>query len=418
MSVSPALRFQVVASFCKARASILNLPHGEVLPPVFMPVGTQATIKGLTPKQVHDIGYRLILANTYHLGLRPTADVVEHHGGVQNFMNWQHNILTDSGGFQMVSLFDLSEVVEEGVYFQSPVDGTTMLLKPETSIGLQNKIGSDIMMALDDVISSTTVGDRVREANDRTLRWIDRCKEAHQRPNDQNLFGIVQGGLDPELREICLEGMIQRDLPGYAIGGLAGGEDKALFWRVVHQCTSRLPWNKPRYLMGVGYPLDLVVCASLGVDMFDCVYPCRTARFGTALVPEGLLKLKSSAYAADIRPIQEDCECMACKKYTRAFLYTVVNREPAACSLITIHNLTYLFNLMKSLRQSVIDGKLPEFVNAFLSKMFPDRNEVPEWVVDALTAAKFVVSTLFQFWQLSEHQQPIQGPHSCPETSC
>lgn len=285
----------------------------------------------------------------------------------------------------MVSLFDLSEVVEEGVYFQSPVDGTTMLLKPETSIQLQNQIGSDIMMALDDVISSTTTGPRVQEANERTLRWIDRCKSAHTRTNDQNLFGIVQGGLDPGLREICLEGMISRDLPGYAIGGLAGGEDKNLFWRVVHQCTSKLPWDKPRYLMGVGYPLDLVVCSILGVDMFDCVYPCRTARFGTALVPEGLLKLKSSMYANDLSPIMKDCPCVACQKYTRAYLHTVVNREPAACSLLTIHNLTYLFHLMKRVRESIVEGRVDDFVRGFLRDMFGE-SDCPVWVRDALEA--------------------------------
>jgi queuine tRNA-ribosyltransferase len=348
-----------------------------------MPVGTQATLKGLTFQQVADIGYRLVLANTYHLALRPGPDIIKEMGGIQQFMNWPYNVLTDSGGFQMVSLFELSQVVEEGVYFQSPVDGTTMLLKPETSIQIQNKIGSDIMMALDDVIASTTTGDRVREANERTLRWIDRCKLAHERPKEQNLFGIVQGGLDPELRDICLDGMIERDLPGYAIGGLAGGEDKNLFWRVVHQCTSRLPWDKPRYLMGVGYPLDLVVCTVLGVDMFDCVYPCRTARFGSALVPEGVLKLKSSVFAADLSPIQEDCPCIACRNYTRAYLHTVVGKEPAACSLLTIHNLTYLFNLMKALRQSIVHGTVPDFVKNFFTKMFPD-GEYPKWTIDAL----------------------------------
>lgn len=285
----------------------------------------------------------------------------------------------------MVSLFHLSKVSEDGVEFQSPVDGTTMLLTPEKSIQLQNQIGSDIMMALDDVIASTTTGERVEEATYRTIRWIDRCISAHSRPKDQNLFAIVQGGLDPKLRKMCLTELVKRDLPGYAIGGLAGGEDKNLFWRVVYLCCTMLPRHKPRYLMGVGYPLDLVVCSVLGVDMFDCVYPCRTARFGTALVPEGMLKLKSSKYFSDTRPIQEGCPCLACQKYTRAYLSSIVQKDAVVCHLITIHNLTYLYRLMKDLRQSILDDKLESFVKVFLKTMFPSM-EYPEWVKDAMKA--------------------------------
>ncbi len=262
-----------------ARATTLTLGHGPLRTPVFMPVGTQGALKGLSSHTLESpaLDNEIILANTYHLALRPGAELLGAVGGLHKFMGWDRNILTDSGGFQMVSLLALAKITEEGVTFQSPVDGSKMLLTPEESMRVQNEIGSDIMMALDDVVSSVTVDDaRFREATHRTLRWIDRCIAAHKRPSEQCLFGIVQGGLDVSpggLRDICLDGMLLRDahLPGYAIGGLAGGESKDAFWRVVLHACQRLPQNKPRYLMGVGYPLDLVVCSALGVDMYDCV---------------------------------------------------------------------------------------------------------------------------------------------------
>jgi queuine tRNA-ribosyltransferase len=271
----------------------------------------------------------VILGNTYHLENRPGSALLREFGGLPSFMNWKRGTLTDSGGFQMVSLLDLADITEEGVAFQSPVDGSQMMLTPERSMQIQNDIGADIMMALDDVVSSVCVEDaRFEEATHRTLRWIDRCIAAHSRPSEQALFGIVQGGLDPRLRGICLEGLKARDdkLPGYAIGGLAGGEEKAAFCRVVSQCTAALPPNKPRYVMGVGYPLDLVVCSALGADMYDCVYPSRTARFGTALVPEGVLRLKTAAMATDYRPIDSECDCLVCKKYTRAYLHAKITK--------------------------------------------------------------------------------------------
>eukprot|EP00455_Lapot_gusevi_P055698 TRINITY_DN9097_c0_g1_i1.p1 TRINITY_DN9097_c0_g1~~TRINITY_DN9097_c0_g1_i1.p1 ORF type:complete len:470 (-),score=68.03 TRINITY_DN9097_c0_g1_i1:91-1428(-) len=405
-----ALRYEVIAQ-CKqtrARASVVHLPHGPVETPVFMPVGTQGTIKALTLEQVESIGYQIILSNTYHLALRPTADLLDDLGGLHKFMNWKRNILTDSGGFQMVSLLELSQVTEEGVTFRSPIDGSPMLLTPEMSIQLQNKIGSDIMMALDDVVSSVSVDrERFVEATHRTLRWIDRCINAHQKPQTQNLFGIVQGGLDAELRALCLEGMLQRDayLPGYAIGGVSGGEDKNAFWRVVEQCTARLPPQKPRYCMGVGYPLDLVVCTALGVDMYDCVYPARTARFGTALVPQGLLRLKNAEFAQDLAPIDSTCACPTCQQYSRAYLHSVVAQESVASSLITCHNLFYMKRLMNEARQAIIQQRFPQFVIDFLTTMFlredsSSDNEgvvagtVPQWVVDALAVAGIDVSHL------------------------
>ncbi|KAL1120057.1 hypothetical protein V6Z11_D01G144600 [Gossypium hirsutum] len=303
------------------------------------------TIKGLATYQLEEIGCQIILGNTYHLALRPTSELIDELGGLHKFMNWPRALLTDSGGFQMVSLLHLADITEKGVIFQSPVDGKPMLLTPEESIQIQNRIGADIIMALDDVVKTTITGPRIEEAMYRTLRWIDRCIAAHKRPHDQNLFGIVQGGLDPVLRDICVRGLVDRNLPGYAIGGLAGGEDKDSFWRVVAQCTATLPEDKPRYVMGVGYPLDIVVCSALGADMYDCVYPTRTARFGTALVPE------------------------VCKNYTRAYIHSLVTKDAMGSQLLSFHNLYYMMQLSKNLHSSIVQGKFPEFVCNFLQKM-------------------------------------------------
>ena len=399
----PALTTQIIAKCGRARALDLQLPHGPVRTPVFMPVGTQGTIKGITTLelQMPPLDIDILLGNTYHLGNRPGGDILEKHGGLHKFMAWPRNILTDSGGFQMVSLLHLAEITEEGVLFQNPSDGTEMLLTPEMSIQLQNQIGSDIMMALDDVVDSKTVNDeRFKEACYRTLRWIDRCIAAHQRPTEQNLFGIVQGGLDVSkggLREICMKGMLERDknLPGYAIGGLAGGESKDHFWRVVNYCCEHLPEHKPRYLMGVGYPLDLVVCSALGVDMYDCVYPTRTARFGTAMadVPGGLLKLKSSSMTKDINPLDKNCTCYVCKTYTRAQLHVLMKTEALGPQLLTYHNIAYMMRLVRNMRQAIIEQRYPAFVKEFLITMFPQKN-VPLWVVDALHSANIDVKDL------------------------
>jgi len=253
------LQHHVDATWNKARATTFRLPHSTVETPIFMPVGTQASVKGLTSEQLAEINCSIVLGNTFHLALRPGEDTLDQLGGIQKFMSWPRAVLTDSGGFQMVSLLELSKLTEEGVWFQSPMDGKDMLLSPERSIAIQNKIGADIIMALDDVVSSTTTGPRVEEAMYRTIRWLDRCWNAHERKHDQALFGIVQGGLDYKWRDICLEELVKRDLPGYAIGGLAGGEDKKLFWRMVNRCTDKLPMNKPRYCMGVGYPVRTIL---------------------------------------------------------------------------------------------------------------------------------------------------------------
>lgn len=387
-SVSPALKFEVIAQGGRARTAKMTLPHYECETPMFMPVGTQGTIKGLTCQQLEELNCQVILGNTYHLENRPGSDLVAQMGGLHKFINWSRGMLTDSGGFQMVSLLHLADITEEGVTFQSPTDGQRMLLTPEHSMAIQNRLGADIIMALDDVVPSTTEDPaRFEEATHRTTRWIDRCIAAHSRPTEQNLFAIVQGGLDPRLREISLKGLVERQTPGYAIGGLAGGEDKRSFVRVVAQCTAGLPEGKPRYVMGVGYPLDIVICSALGADMYDSVYPTRTARFGVALVPEGVLKLKNSQFEKDYRPLEEGCDCLTCRTYTRAFLHPLAAKGlPFASNLVTLHNISYMQRLTRDMRSAIKEGRYPEYVRTFVYQHYP-RGDVPDWVQEGCSLA-------------------------------
>ncbi|KAJ9499780.1 hypothetical protein H2202_004770 [Exophiala xenobiotica] len=356
-----ALTFDLKArcSTSKARASVLHLPHGPVELPMFMPVATQASLKGLTPEQLEETSCRLCLNNTYHLGLKPGQAVLDTIGGAHKLQGWDHNILTDSGGFQMVSLLKLAKITEEGVRFLSPHDGSPMLLTPEHSMSLQNSIGSDIMMQLDDVIQTTSPDHaRMKEAMERSVRWLDRCIAAHKYPEKQNLFCIIQGGLDLDMRRQCCEAMVKRDTPGIAIGGLSGGEAKSEFCKVVDTCTDLLPEKKPRY----GYPEDLVVAVALGADMFDCVWPTRTARFGNAITSGGVLNLKHSRYAEDFGPVEEDCTCS---------------------DRLTMHNVHHLLSLMRRARNAILEDRYPEFVRNFFAEYFADKG-VPDWAVDAL----------------------------------
>ncbi|XP_053706844.1 queuine tRNA-ribosyltransferase catalytic subunit 1 [Synchiropus splendidus] len=375
----------------KARACDLLLPHSHVSTPVFMPVGTQGTLKGITVDQLSGLGCQICLGNTYHLGMRPGPELIEKAKGLHGFMNWDKNLLTDSGGFQMVSLVELSEVTEEGVKFKSPYDGQVILLTPEKSISIQNSLGSDIMMQLDDVVSSTVTGPRVEEAMHRSIRWLDRCIAANKNPDKQNLFAIIQGGLNPELRKTCLDEMTKRNVPGFAIGGLSGGEEKDDFWRMVTLCTDHLPREKPRYLMGVGYAVDLVVCVALGCDMFDCVFPTRTARFGSALVPWGSVQLKQKQYAKDFQPIDPDCTCPTCKRHSRAYLHALFKSDTAAMHHVTIHNVNYQLTLMRSVRQAIVEKRFPEFIRTFMKRMFPSRELYPGWAVDALASVNITL---------------------------
>ncbi|KAI9842795.1 MAG: hypothetical protein M1837_006898 [Sclerophora amabilis] len=369
MKFLPAGRYKSSQSpqVTKARAAILRLRHGPVELPLFMPVATQGTLKGLTPEQLESTGCRLCLNNTYHLGLKPGQATMEAVGGAHKFQSWPHNILTgglvdeDSGGFQMVSLLKLARVTEEGVRFLSPHDGTPMLLTPEHSISLQNSIGSDIIMQLDDVIATTSPDEgRMEEAMHRSVRWLDRCIAAHKYPGTQNLFCIVQGGLDLDLRRQCCEEMVQRDTPGIAIGGLSGGEAKPEYCKVVDTCTGLLPEKKPRYVMGVGYPEDLMVSVALGADMFDCVWPTRTARFGNAVTSQGTISLRHSSQAENFGPIEEGCR-------------------------LTMHNVHYLLSLMKLARTAIVEDRFPAFLKNFFNNLYQSNpSSFPEWAVVAL----------------------------------
>ncbi|KAL4793818.1 tRNA-guanine(15) transglycosylase-like protein [Aspergillus venezuelensis] len=393
-TMSSALTFDLhkKCSTTKARASTLHLPHGPVPTPIFMPVATQASLKGLTYDQLKATGCMLCLNNTYHLGLKPGQAVLDSVGGAHKLQGWDRNILTDSGGFQMVSLLKLANVTEEGVRFLSPHDGTPMLLTPEHSISLQNSIGSDIIMQLDDVIATTSPDHaRITEAMERSVRWLDRCIEAHKNPETQNLFCIIQGGLDLELRRKCCEEMVKRDTPGIAIGGLSGGEAKEEFCKVVDTCTGLLPEYKPRYVMGVGYQEDLIVGVALGADMFDCVWPTRTARFGTGLISTGNINLRHATYAHDFRPVEEGCKCMTCKPrkegglgITRAYIHHLAAKETAGAHLLTVHNVHYLLNLMGRARQAILDDEFPAFLRSFFTTLYGCKEDIPSWVVGAL----------------------------------
>jgi len=393
-SKHPALQFKVLAkcSTTKARTATMALPHAVVETPVFMPVGTQGTLKGFLPEQLEAMDCRIILGNTYHLGNRPGIPILKQAGGLHKFMGWDRALLTDSGGFQMVSLLKLCSINEEGVNFQSPYDKSQCMLTPEHSMEIQNTIGADIMMQLDDVVDAThTDPERFEEARHRTVRWLDRCIKAHKRTDEQNLFPIVQGGLDPVKRKDCAEELIKRDTPGFAIGGLSGGEAKDDFWKMVHVSTDELPDDKPRYLMGVGFAVDLVVCSALGCDMFDCVYPTRTARFGSALVrnhPGGILQLKSSAHKMDFRPIEEGCECSTCKAgITRSYIQSLLStKQTTACHLISVHNVWYQLKLMSDIRESIKEDRFPQFVKEFFEQTYVDKVEYPQWAVEALKA--------------------------------
>ncbi|KAF1830069.1 queuine tRNA-ribosyltransferase [Decorospora gaudefroyi] len=410
-SMPSALRFELLGkcSVTKARAATLHLPHGPVPLPIFMPVATQASLKGLTPAQLEDQGCRLCLNNTYHLygllqlphaplltngrGLKPGQATLDAVGGAHKLQAWPHNILTDSGGFQMVSLLKLAKVTEEGVRFLSPHDGSPMLLTPEHSISLQNSIGSDIIMQLDDVIATTSPDHaRMKEAMERSVRWLDRCIQAHKYPDRQNLFCIIQGGLHLDMRRECTAQMVARDTPGIAIGGLSGGEEKDAYCSVVKACTELLPEKKPRYVMGVGYPEDLVVSVALGADMFDCVWPTRTARFGNAITSRGVLNIRNAVYSEDFGPIEKGCRCTCCRPtsegglgITRAYIYHVTAKETAGAHLLTMHNVHYQLNLMRLAREAILKDRYPHFVRDFFSKLYDgDQQKYPEWAVTAL----------------------------------
>jgi len=347
--------FHITATNGRARTGVFRTPHGDLQTPVFAPVGTQATVKTLTPEHLKEIGASLVLSNTYHLYLRPGDELVREMGGLHHFMQWPNPMLTDSGGFQVFSLSDTRKVDEDGVTFKSHIDGSTHRFTPERSIQIQNNLGADIIMAFDECADPNDHAYIVK-AMERTHRWAERSLKAHSRP-DQALFGIVQGGVDPDLRAQSAEFISSLPFPGIAIGGLSVGETKEEMHRTLEVVTPLLPENKPRYLMGVGTPEDLINGVLRGVDIFDCVLPTRLARHHAAFSPEGRLNLMNAAYARDNRPIDETCDCYTCRTFARGYIrHLIVAKELLAGTLISIHNLRALIRLMEQIRVYIADG--------------------------------------------------------------
>lgn len=347
------------------RLGEIETPHGIVKTPVFMPVGTQGSVKAVSPDELWQTGAEIILANTYHLYLRPGHRLVERLGGLHRFMGWDGPILTDSGGFQVYSLAKLRNISEEGVVFRSHLDGSQHFVGPEESMDIQRALGSDIVMAFDECVPYPAEYEYVRRSVGLTTRWAERCR-GHLTGGKQALFGIVQGGVYPDLREKSVEGLVKLGFDGYALGGLAVGEDRDTRLRVIRQTMRMLPEDKPIYLMGVGAPEDLVESVALGVDMFDCVMPTRNARNGTLFTSRGRITIKNARYVDDERPVDEDCDCYTCSHFSRAYLrHLFLARELLAYRLNTIHNLRYYARLMAGLREAVRTSSLEQFRTSF-----------------------------------------------------
>lgn len=363
-------KFEVIKT-CKdtgARVGKLYTPHGSIDTPIFMPVGTQATVKAIMPRDLEDIEAQIILSNTYHLYMRPGHGIVKEAGGLHNFMNWNRPILTDSGGFQVFSLSDLRTIKEEGVHFRSHLDGSKHFIGPEESMEIQNALGADIIMAFDVCSPYPHEYHRAKEDMERTSRWAERCKAAHSR-EDQALFGIVQGGMYKDLRRASAEDLIAMDFPGYGIGGLSVGEPKELMYEVLESLMPIMPEHKPRYLMGVGSADCLVEGALRGVDMFDCVLPTRIARNGTAMTSAGRVVVRNAIYQRDFTPLDSECDCYTCKHFTRAYLRHLIKAgEILGAMLITLHNLRFLISLMDNVRTAIMEDRLVSFANSFREK--------------------------------------------------
>ena len=356
--------FQLQARDGRARAGIFRTPHGEILTPIFAPVGTQATVKSMTPAQLHEIGANLVLANTYHLYLRPGDDLVAKMGGLHEFMQWPNPMLTDSGGFQVFSLGGINQIDDEGVTFKSHIDGSMHRLTPEKSIAIQENLGADIIMAFDECAEPYDKAYNQR-AMARTHAWVQRCVQAKTR-EDQALFGIVQGGIFPDLRQQSAEFIASLDLPGNAIGGLSVGETKDEMHEILEVVDPILPEDKPRYLMGVGTPEDLINGVMRGIDIFDCVLPTRLARHKAAFTSTGRINVSKAMYARDEHPIEDGCTCYTCQNFSRAYLrHLIVAKEMLAGTLLSIHNLHTLLKLARDMRQAILEGRFTTFAANF-----------------------------------------------------
>ncbi|MDH5433646.1 MAG: tRNA guanosine(34) transglycosylase Tgt [Gammaproteobacteria bacterium] len=359
------MKFELINTDNAARRGRLIFDRGVVNTPAFMPVGTYGTVKAMSPERVADTGAEILLGNTFHLMLRPGTKIIQKHGDLHDFMQWQKPILTDSGGFQVFSLGDLRKITEEGVTFRSPVNGEKVFMGPEESMQVQRELGSDIVMIFDECTPYPATEQQAKESMELSLRWAKRSKEAHG-DNPSALFGIVQGGMYPELRDVSLAGLTEIGFDGYAIGGLSVGEPKEEMIKILDHLSSEMPKDKPRYLMGVGKPEDIVEGVRRGIDMFDCVMPTRNARNAHLFTSTGIVRLRNSPNKEDTRPIDEACDCYTCKNYSRAYLHHLDKcGEIFGAELATIHNLHFYQNLMKGLRQAIETGTLCDFVESF-----------------------------------------------------
>ena len=369
--MKPAVTYELlhIDKSTGARRGVVHTPHGDIQTPVFMPVGTQATVKSMTPDELKEmVGAQIILSNTYHLYLRPGQDIVKEAGGLHKFMNWDRPILTDCGGFQVFSLSALRTITEDGVEFRSHLDGSKHFFSPESVMKIEEDLGADIIMSFDECVEYPASYEYTKQSMERTTRWAKRCKEAHKTEN-QALFGIIQGGFYEDLRKKSAEDLIALDLPGYAIGGISVGEPKEEFLKMLYYTASLMPSDKPRYLMGVGTPDYLIESAIAGIDMCDCVLPTRIARNGTALTWSGKVVVRNATYERDWGPLDPDCDCYTCKNYTRAYIRHLIKaNEILGVRLLSIHNLRFLTNLMEKVRIEIENDNLLNFKNEFYKK--------------------------------------------------
>ncbi len=360
----------------RARAGRLRTLHGEILTPVFMVVGTRASVRTLLPDDLEHMQAQVLLANTYHLHLRPSSELIQRRGGIHEFMNWHKPVLTDSGGFQVFSLAHRNKVTEEGLYFQSHIDGSSHLLTPEKSIQIQKNLNADIIMAFDECLAYPSSRKKVQESIELTRKWLKRCQKEHlKNPRKQLLFGIVQGGLYSDLRQESLKMTLEMDLPGYALGGLSVGEPREKMLSLLSELTSFMPLSKPRYLMGVGKPLDLIHSIDQGIDMFDCIIPTRTARNGTLYTWQGQINIKRKEFKEDDSPLDKECSCYTCRHFSKAYLrYLFSSGEWNAARLNTLHNVHFYLDLMKKARKAILENRWEVFKKECLSRFKKEDN--------------------------------------------
>ena len=368
-----AVTYELI-KICKqsgARLGRLHTPHGIIDTPTFMPVGTQASVKGISPDELRALNAGIILSNTYHLYLRPGHELIREAGGLHRFMNWDGAVLTDSGGFQVFSLSKLRKITEEGVQFRSHIDGSKHFLSPEKVMEIENALGADIIMAFDECAPYPADYEYTKKSMYLTSRWAERCLKAHTQTQQQALFGIVQGGMYADLRKISARDLVSLDFPGYGIGGLSVGEPAELMYQMLEETVPVLPENKPRYLMGVGSPDYLIEGAIRGIDMFDCVLPTRIGRNGTVMTSKGRVIVRDAKYSRDFTPMDEECSCFACRNHTKAYVRHLLKAgEMYGLRLTTIHNLSFLINLMKSIRCAILEDRLLDFRKEFYAKYY------------------------------------------------